>query len=99
MILEFSRHIFEKYSNIKFHENPSELFHADIQTDRHERASSRFSQYCDSAYQEIAICFSQSQLKPKSMTDFVVFILNCMTQRDVLKTDSKTLDFEFTYQK
>jgi len=23
MELEFSRHIFEKYSNIKFHENPS----------------------------------------------------------------------------
>ena len=26
-----ARHIFEKYSNIKFHENPS--FHADRQTD------------------------------------------------------------------
>jgi hypothetical protein len=23
MALEFSQHIFEKYSNIKFHENPS----------------------------------------------------------------------------
>jgi hypothetical protein len=35
--LEFSRQIFEKSSNIKFHENPSsvggELFHADRQTD------------------------------------------------------------------
>jgi len=36
MKLEFSRHIFEKSSNITFHENPSvgaELFHADGQTD------------------------------------------------------------------
>ena len=35
MKLEFSWQIFEKYSNIKFHENPSgwgELFHADGRT-------------------------------------------------------------------
>jgi hypothetical protein len=37
MKLEFSRQIFEKSSNIKFHENPSsggggELFHTDGQT-------------------------------------------------------------------
>jgi hypothetical protein len=34
--LEFSRQIFEKHSNIKFHENPSvgaELFNADGRTD------------------------------------------------------------------
>jgi hypothetical protein len=37
MKLEFSRKIFEKYSNIKFHENrpvEAELFHADRRTDR-----------------------------------------------------------------
>jgi len=36
MKLEFSRQIFEKYSNIKFHENPSSgsrVFHADRRTD------------------------------------------------------------------
>jgi len=39
MKLEFSRHIFEKYSNIKFHENPScgsrvvPCGHTDGQTD------------------------------------------------------------------
>jgi hypothetical protein len=35
MKLEFPRQIFEKSSNIKFHENPleTELFHADEQTD------------------------------------------------------------------
>jgi len=51
MNLDFSRHIFEKYSNIKFHENPfsgAKLFHAggrtDGQTDRHGETNSRFSQ-------------------------------------------------------
>ena len=36
MKIEFSQKIYEKYSNIKFHENPSsgsELFHADGRTD------------------------------------------------------------------
>ena len=41
MKLELSRHIFEKCSNIKFHENPSsggeaEVFHEDGQTDMNE---------------------------------------------------------------
>ena len=46
MKFEFSRRIFEKYSNIKFRENPSsgaELFHADEQTDRYVEAESHFS--------------------------------------------------------
>ena len=40
MKIEFSQNIFEKYSNIKFHENPSggnrvvPLFHMDRRTDR-----------------------------------------------------------------
>jgi hypothetical protein len=46
---EFSPHIFEKCSDIKFHENPSrggrEFFHAngqtDGQSDRHDEANSR----------------------------------------------------------
>jgi hypothetical protein len=45
---EILRHIFEKYSNIKFHENPpvrAELFHEDRKTDRDDEASSRFSQF------------------------------------------------------
>ena len=53
MEFELSRRIFDKYSNIKFHENPSsrtELFHADRraegQTDKHE-ANSRPSQFCE----------------------------------------------------
>jgi len=51
MKLEFSWHIFEKYSNIKFHENLS----SDIrvvpcgQTDGHGEANSRFSQYFERA--------------------------------------------------
>jgi len=54
MNLEFSRQILEKYTNTKFHENPSigtELFHAegrtDRQTDRHNKANSRFSKFCE----------------------------------------------------
>jgi len=40
--------IFEKYFNIKFHENPSNgnaFFQADRQTDRHDEANSRFVQF------------------------------------------------------
>jgi hypothetical protein len=46
MKLEFSRQIFEKHLNIKFHENPSsgtEMFHADgrtdTQTEGHDQAT------------------------------------------------------------
>jgi len=53
---EFSRHVFEKYSNIKFIKiRPvgAELFHADRQTDRqtitHDEADNRFSQFFGSA--------------------------------------------------
>ena len=49
--LGFSRHILEKYSNIKFHENPSSgsLVFPREQTDRHDEANSRFSQFCERA--------------------------------------------------
>jgi hypothetical protein len=43
--LKFFGQIFEKYSNINFHENPTvgtEFFHADGQTDKHDEASSLF---------------------------------------------------------
>jgi len=53
MNLEYSWQILEKYSNIKFNENPSSgsrIFHADGrkdgQTDRHDEANSCFSQLC-----------------------------------------------------
>jgi hypothetical protein len=45
--LEFSGQIFEKYSQVRFLE--IELFHADGRTDRHDEASSRFSQFCEKA--------------------------------------------------
>jgi len=53
MKLEFSQQIFEKYSNIRFHEN---LFsgsrvvpfgQADGRTDRHDEADSCLSQFCE----------------------------------------------------
>ena len=59
MILDFSTKIFEKYSNINFHENPSSMSRVvpyvqtdgrrARQTDRqiiHDGANSRFSQFC-----------------------------------------------------
>ena len=41
---------FEKYADVKFHENPSKeggggLFHADRQKDRHYEANSRISRF------------------------------------------------------
>jgi hypothetical protein len=49
MKLEFSTHIFGKYSNMKFYENPfsgSRIFLCG-QTDRHNDTYSRFSQICE----------------------------------------------------
>ena len=49
MKLEFCLQIFEKSSNIKFHEIYSvgaELLHVDGQTDKHDETNSRFSQFC-----------------------------------------------------
>jgi hypothetical protein len=49
MKLEYSRQIFEKYANIKFHENPSSWSRVVPcgETDRHDEANSRFSQFCE----------------------------------------------------
>ena len=59
MKVEFSRHIFEKYSHITFHENPYSESRVvvggqmdgrtDRQTDRHDEANSPFSQFCERA--------------------------------------------------
>jgi hypothetical protein len=62
MKLEFSGQIFEKCSNIKFHENPSSggrvvlcgrtdgqmNGQTDRQTDRHDEANTRFSKFFES---------------------------------------------------
>jgi hypothetical protein len=56
MKLKFSRQIFEKSSNIKFHENPSRRSRVipygrtDGRMDRHDEANSRFSQFFERAY-------------------------------------------------
>jgi len=49
MKLEFSQKFFEKYSNIKFQENPSSGSRVVPigQTDEHDEANSRFSQFCE----------------------------------------------------
>jgi hypothetical protein len=48
MELEFSRQIFEKSSNIKFHENPFSGSR-EGQAGRHDETDSRFSQFCERA--------------------------------------------------
>jgi hypothetical protein len=51
--LQFSQQIFGKYSNIKFHENPSSgsrvvpSGRTDGRTDSLDEANSRFSQFCE----------------------------------------------------
>ena len=49
--LEFSRQTSEKYSNIKFHENPSSGNRVVPcgRTHRHDKANSHFSQFCERA--------------------------------------------------
>jgi len=49
MKIEFSRQIFENYSDIKFYGNHpmgTELFCADEQTGRHDKANSGFLKFC-----------------------------------------------------
>ena len=52
--LDPSQHFFEKYSNAKFHENPSSRSQVipcgrTGQTDRHNDANSRLWQFCEGA--------------------------------------------------
>jgi hypothetical protein len=50
MKLEFYRQIFEKYLKSKFMNIPpveAELFHSDVETDRHDEANSHFSKFCE----------------------------------------------------
>jgi len=51
MKLVFSQHIFEKYSHIKFHENPSigSRVLPCGRTDAHAETNGRFSQFCEGA--------------------------------------------------
>jgi len=51
MKIQFSRQIFQKCKNIKFHENPSSGSRvvACGRTDRHDEVNSNFSQFCEGA--------------------------------------------------
>jgi len=51
MKLEFFQQMFEKYSNLKFHENPSSCSMRKYErTDGHDEANRRFfSQFCERA--------------------------------------------------
>jgi hypothetical protein len=52
MKVEFSQQVFDKYQNIKVHENPSNKRRVVPygQKDGHHKLNSRFSQFCERAY-------------------------------------------------
>jgi len=56
MKLEFPRQLFEKFSDIIFHKNPSYGRRKDGQTDRHDEAKSHFSQFCERTYMVYFSC-------------------------------------------
>jgi len=64
MKTEFSQQFFDKYSYIKFHENPSSggrdvpCGQTDGRTDIHDEANSRFSQFCERAQKLRDMCSS-----------------------------------------
>jgi hypothetical protein len=82
--LEFSRQVFEKYSNIKFHENPSSgsrvvpCGQADGRTDGREEANSRSSKFCERTKKLYDILFSP--------------VINMMAVRSFSKIDSFHVD-------
>jgi hypothetical protein len=51
MKIEFSKQIFEKYTNLKFNENPSNGGRVvpSGRTDRHDKNNDRFTEYCECA--------------------------------------------------
>jgi hypothetical protein len=65
MKLEFSRQIFEKYSDIKFNDNPSSWSRVVPcgQTDRHEEANSHLSQFSESAKKMRAVDYLADYLQ------------------------------------
>jgi hypothetical protein len=63
MKLQYSQQIWGKYSNVKFNENPSSgsrLVQCG-QTDGHDEDYSRFSQFCERAYQRMKIMWRVSR--------------------------------------
>jgi hypothetical protein len=51
MKIEFSRNIFEKYSNfMKIRPVGAQLLHADGRTDRHDEANSRFAPFYERSW-------------------------------------------------
>ena len=79
MKLEFSRQSFEKYLNIKFHENQSSGIRVVPcgRTDRHDEADSCFSQYCEHTKQNL---ISIPTLKLTTMQEVRVYFLQVSTK-------------------
>jgi hypothetical protein len=91
--VEFYQQIFEKYSSIKFHENPSignrvvPCGLTDGRTERHDEANSRFSRFCEGAvkvteYKMCVLTFSTSFSEK--------FLILRRTQRDIITNVYRT---------
>jgi hypothetical protein len=75
MKLEFPRQIFEKYSNIKFQENPSDGSAVPCgRTDRHDERNSRFSEFCERIFKHPISINSCDCLRTKSAQCDMLYI-------------------------
>ena len=106
MKLEFSRQISEKYSNIKFHDNPSSggRFVPCAQTDRHEEANSHLSQFCESAknagcrlFSELLTAVLKTQDNILSGSGVLSTQLNNSTTNVITLLCSKDLDRHYKF--
>jgi len=75
--LELTRQIFKTSSDIMFHENPSSgnwLVPWDRDTDRHDEANRRFSQFCEiSSNEQNNICTPSYVLSRQSLQQVLQF--------------------------
>jgi hypothetical protein len=96
MVLEFSRRVFEKFSNFGFHENPSSGSRVVPfgRTDRHDGANSRFSQFCDRAYKwDVFHFYATRYLQFKISLDFNIdafFVLSFLSRHSWQLTSDVT---------
>jgi hypothetical protein len=82
--LQYSRQIFEKYSNTKFPETPSNRSRVvpcgrtDGQTDTRDEAPMRFSQFCKRRKKWLSIYIPQNKNPRFSNASDIVFSLSCL---------------------
>ena len=88
MKVEFSQHIFEKYSDMEFMKIlpvGTELFHADGQTDGrtdiHDEATNRYSQFCERLSKCVSWCSQENSELWNCLLLFILKIVPCTLQK------------------